>query len=527
MNGGPNSFSRPTFGSSQPVRPTPPEDSTIMRSDLLAAERARAADQARAEQARAAALAQAAEQAHAAEQARAAERARLQRAARATPPPASATSAPAAPASATSAPHPYAAPPGSGVPASSNANQPNGNGPNGNRPGPNRDRQWAAAGQEPPKQADLRSLLDDYPEEGPGSPGSADTRPARTPTKRHRVRTSDGAELVVPMPGHRLSDARSSARLGRGLAIGALVLGLLLTAGAGGFAAVLLTRTPGAGAGTAAPATDTFNFQAASTYASRYLTWCLNRYADQTQDESRLRAADAMSTVQDQACRDSAGDQAEARSVSRVEFNGQSAEVPGMSGARYLSFAVDTTSGPLAYEVPVSLDDPIAGTGPRIAGYLGVLPGVPRGAPSVDDPDAEPPATDAETARQLQESFLPGFFEAWMRSDGIDQYVTADATDRARTGLAQAMSSPEITKVTVLPPEGATRNGSTFDYPENVPVEIQVQLRATSRGPDGRPRDPANAAYRVIAKQAGGKWLVHDVRGGLAEVPSHPAPSPS
>ncbi|TDO89861.1 conjugal transfer protein [Enemella evansiae] len=333
----------------------------------------------------------------------------------------------------------------------------------------------------------------------------------------HRVRTRDGAELVVPLPGRRLSDARSAAKLFRGLAVAALVLSVLAAAAVGGFLAVLATRGLPQGGRTGTQA-DTFNADAAAVFGSQYLRYCLARGG--ADDANRLSSARAMSTVDDPAC--SAAGESRPRRIDSVQFNGTVQPVQGMSRARYLGFSTMGSDGQASYLVPIYLDDPATGAGPRVSGMIGMMASGGYGQPAADDPNAGQPLTDLDLAAVMKSSFLPEFLGAWASSsDSLSQYLTQNATESARAGLNGALKQLQVTDVVALPPKSAHQGGQRFDYGNGARVELQVEVSANSSSQTNQPY-----AYRVIVEQNGGKWFVADVQAAVAKVPSGAAPPP-
>lgn len=334
---------------------------------------------------------------------------------------------------------------------------------------------------------------------------------------RHRVRTRGGAELVVPLPGRRLSDARSAAKLFRGLAVAALVIAVIAAATLGGFLAVLATRGLPQGGRPGAQA-DPFNTDAAAVFGSQYLRYCLTRGG--TDDSNRLTAARGMSTIDDPAC--STTGESKPRRIDSVQFNGTVQSVPGMSKARYLGFATTGSDGQVSYLVPIYLDDPATGAGPRVSGVIGMMAGGGYGQPAADDPNAGQPLTDLDLAAVMKSNFLPEFLAAWASSsDSLSQYLTQNATESARAGLHGALKQIQVTDVVALPPKSAHQGGQRFDYANGARVELQVAVSASSTTQANQPY-----AYRVIIEQNGGKWFVADVQAGVAKVPSGAAPPP-
>lgn len=321
---------------------------------------------------------------------------------------------------------------------------------------------------------------------------------------------------MVPLPGRRLSDARSAAKLFRGLAVAALVVSVLAAAVLGGFLAVLASRGLPQGARTG-PAADGFNTDAAAVFGGQYLRYCLARGG--ADEQNRLTAARAMSTVDDPAC--APAGETRARRIDSVQFNGTVQPVAGMSKARYLGFTTTGSDGQASYLVPIFLDNPATGEGPRVSGSIGMMPSGGYGQPVGDNPNAGQPLTDLDLAAVMKSSFLPEFLSNWASSsDSLSQYLTQNATDSARAGLGGALKQVQIVDVVALPPKSAHQGGQRFDYANGTRVDLQVEVTANSNTQTNQPY-----AYRVIIEQNGGKWFVADVQAGVARIPSGTAPT--
>lgn len=312
-----------------------------------------------------------------------------------------------------------------------------------------------------------------------------------------------------------MSDTRSRARLLRALSVGALVLALLLTAGVGAFLATLATRDGGPGPG-GTTATESWNTDAGAAMGTRYLRMCLARYADPNSEKTRFDQLTAMNAATDETCGAGNGNSegsGTARTISSITFTGVTQPVPGIDKARYLSFAAMTSDGELGYMVPVYLDDPVAGTGPRVIGRTGIINVGGYGVPAGPD---QPPVTDPELASELEGKFLPEFFTAWTGStDSLQQFLSTDATESARDGLNKRLGDPKLDEVTVLPPPDAGEPGN-FQYSDGMRVTVETTLTATHhRGAE------MASAYRVTLVRTGDKWFVADVEGALAKVPAN------
>ncbi|WP_141211095.1 conjugal transfer protein [Enemella dayhoffiae] len=337
------------------------------------------------------------------------------------------------------------------------------------------------------------------------------------PRGSHRVRTKSGYELVVPLPGRRLSDARSTAKLFRTVAVTALVLSVLGAAVLGGFLAVLATRGMPTGGRTQAQV-DTFNADAAAVFGGQYLRACLAR-SGTADDQNRVSTARAMSTVEDPAC--AGGTDTKPRRIDQVIFNGTIQSIPGMTRARYVGFLTTGSDGAAAYLVPIYLDDPATGAGPRVTGSIGQMPIGGYGQPVGDEANPAQPLTDLDLAAQMKSSFLPEFMSAWTASaDSLPQFLTPRASEPARTGLRGGLRQVQVTDVLALPPKSAHRGGQNFEYANGTQVTLQVQVSAASQTQTNQPY-----AYRVVIEQNGGKWFVADVQAGIAKVPSGTAPT--
>lgn len=341
-------------------------------------------------------------------------------------------------------------------------------------------------------------LLDRYPEQ---------PRPA----PRHRVQ-ADGATLEVPLPGHRLGDARRAAVTARAVAATVLVLGLAGLAVTGGFLATMATRGT---SGTVAPSSQTpYNTAAAQAFGAQYLRTCLARpRGDDRAEQARVDQLRAMNVGPfDEACRSNSAD-TRARAVGAITFTGITQAVADVPQARYLGFMVELDRATTRYVVPVYLDEPGQGLGPSVIGRIGVTPAEGYGVPTSD---ATPTTADNDLGASLRSEFLPQFMTAWAASSAsLEQFLSSTHSEAAAAGLGGAVKDVQVTDV-VARPRKPVAPGQKIEYADGDQVDVTVATTSTLTAG----AQPQPSSYRLVLERAGGKWFVRDAQGGVAEVPS-------
>ena len=379
-------------------------------------------------------------------------------------------------------------------------------------------------------EARIPEWLRDATPEGAPAPNVAepavDARAERTkPVKSRKTRAprnvdSDTAAdwpMRVPVPGGRLRGGRGSTLAFR---YTVLVAGSLVSAG------VLAVTAYGIGRASAPNVADevdqtvaqygltTYDTTSAETYAADYLRTCLRRYSQTSerpapQEEARAAAVKAHTAVgDDPAC--TASPSSKARSVTSTQPVGKPTPVPGLDRASYVTIQTETTDGTTArYVVPVFFDDPATGRGPRVVGNVGVMPVPGPGTPNTESFPS--PVTDTALAREWEKSLLPQVMTAWVASKSLDQFLTADATPNAQTGLHGQFTNVKVTKVTATPPPEAIEDADTGEFRYTDDVEVPATVATTMRTKDGA---ASGATYRVTLRKQGDHWFVVDVQGG-------------
>ena len=129
------------------------------------------------------------------------------------------------------------------------------------------------------------------------------------------------------------------------------------------------------------------------------------------------------------------------------------------------------------------------------------------------EPDTEAPSIDEEASAWLAEQVLPGYFEAWGKSDmtELDRYTTAEASVMARTGLGGALTFAELSRVEVAEGE-LTENADGDEVPVlGVPRDAVVEVSWAVDGAGWM-----RQAYNLVVIQAeDGRWFVQDIDGGV------------
>lgn len=196
--------------------------------------------------------------------------------------------------------------------------------------------------------------------------------------------------------------------------------------------------------------------------------------------------------------------------------------IDGLEGhARMMNVRILTEDGrSRILTIPVYVKDLASGQGMKVVGDIGEMPQPLLVAP----PDLEPVGrVDAELTDALREGqFFTEFFEAWGASDepSLTRFVTADATDRAVSGLGGTLTNPTVQDAKVFLPADADLD--TFAWQQGDQAEAWIWIAWSD--PDVGPDVTLTRAYRVqlVKTESAGSpsqsWAVKDVRGGVPDV---------
>ncbi|WP_254408458.1 conjugal transfer protein [Streptomyces sp. AC495_CC817] len=367
--------------------------------------------------------------------------------------------------------------------------------------------------------AAARSATATLPAQSP-APGSAATAAGSATGAAGQVgvaapRKSSG-DFDVPRPGGRLPSGSSGGRRTHvALRATLLITTALFALGSCGVTGLLIGKS--SGAGTAGLDADDvaryglteFPTQQAAAFAEQYATICLT-YSPETATERREALARFASAGVDPEC----GWSGEGtRKVLAATWDGTSEKLPeyGTHG-RYLGVQVRTDDGGLTtLTVPVYVKNLTTGEGIRVAGDVGEMPMPPRS----DVPEVDRDSEDVDTAlgQQLQQTVLPGYFEAWAKSDAttLARFTAQGATLAATTGLAGRLSEPQVNDVVALVPKGV-QGSAPYSYKAGQAVELRVVVDWAD--PEG---DTARRAYRITVVSTAQGWFIKDIRGGVLD----------
>ncbi|MDT9688406.1 conjugal transfer protein [Streptomyces sp. P9(2023)] len=352
------------------------------------------------------------------------------------------------------------------------------------------------------------------------APGGTAT-PAATPAGAP-ARTPAGASFDVPAPGGRLPATGRNTHV----ALRATLLFTTCAFALGSCGVVGLAIGKSSDAPTAALdkkdvqkyRLTEFPTRSAATFAEKYATLCLT-YDEKTADQRRDELARYATSGVD---RDCGWNGQGTQSVTGAAWDGSVEDLPeyGKNG-RYLGVQVTLSSGRVTtVSVPVYVANPAAGSGLRVVGDVGEMPLPGRGtAPEVD---REGELVDDTLSEQLKERVLGGYFIAWGASDStsMSRFTTPDATVAATSGLAGALSVPQVEKVEALAPAG-TEDGDTitYKYGQSVPVRVTVVWGgARVEGATGEAATTQiKRSYRLTVVNTAQGWFVKDVRGAVLD----------
>lgn len=339
---------------------------------------------------------------------------------------------------------------------------------------------------------------------------------ADKPYRKAKVTAPKGEDFYVPVPGGRLAGGRGMSMAMRWTIIAIVVLLCLGACAVGGMIAVAAARGDGDGLFSKEDRSryhlDTWNTDAGTAFAARYLRLCLWKTTGATETSRRATLKTLGLDGQDGSCTYDAPTTAKPveRTVVDATYTGHSETVPGMDQARYLSMLVITSDGETSeYVVPVWLGKPVEGTQPRVVGAIGAVPATDMGQPG---DYARGGTVDTQLSSTLAETFVADYMTAWAASSStLSQYVTSDATRPAKVGLHGQYTAIKVASVTARPPKSVVDEADTkFTYHDGDVVEADVTVVAT--GADGQTQD---VSYRLTLKLAADRWFVSDLRGGL------------
>ncbi|WP_411084032.1 conjugal transfer protein [Streptomyces sp. cmx-18-6] len=340
----------------------------------------------------------------------------------------------------------------------------------------------------------------------------------------------DRAGFDVPRPGGRLPSTGRRTHV-------ALRATLLITTCAFALGSCgVLGLAVGASSGVQTAALDTedvdryrlteFPTRAAATFAEEYAMLCMT-YSPQTADTRRATLSRYVSAGVDADCGWS-GQGTQAARLATWDGTVEELAEYGKHG-RYMGVRVKLSTGrTTTLSVPVYVKDLAEGSGLRVAGDVGEMPLPVRGsAPEVDQDDE---IVDRALSEQLRAKVLPGYFGAWGASDAtaMTRFTTTDASQAATSGLAGALSAPEIRTVVALAPPGAETDDG-ISYKDGQPVQVRVTVvwgggtqggSAQSSGGQGSGAEAiskSQRSYRVTVVNTAQGWFIKDIRGGVLD----------
>ncbi|MBZ3907012.1 conjugal transfer protein [Streptomyces scabiei] len=323
-------------------------------------------------------------------------------------------------------------------------------------------------------------------------------------------------DFDVPRPGGRLTSGGSGGRRTHvGLRAALLITTGLFALGSCGVAGLIVGKSSGAGTTSLDPddvaryGLTEFPTQQAAAFAEQYATLCLT-YSPETASDRRTALARYTSAGVDPEC----GWSGEGtRKALTATWDGTSENLPeyGTHG-RYLGIQVRTDDGGLTtLTVPVYVKDLATGEGIRVAGDVGEMPMPPRS--DVPEVDRDSENVDTALGQQLQQTVLPGYFEAWAKSDRttLARFTAQGATLAATTGLSGRLSEPQVNDVVALVPKGV-KGSAPYSYKTGQAVQLRVIVDWAD--PEG---DTARRSYRITVVNTAQGWFIKDIRGGVLD----------
>ncbi|MFD5556222.1 conjugal transfer protein [Streptomyces sp. NPDC127068] len=327
------------------------------------------------------------------------------------------------------------------------------------------------------------------------------------------VARKPAGDFDVARPGGRLPSGGRRTHVGLRAAL--LITTGLFALGSCGVTGLIIGKS--SGADTAGLDTDDvaryglteFPTRQAAAFAEQYAIVCLT-YAPEKASERRAALARYTSSGVDPECGWSGKGTLKALTAT---WDGTSENLPeyGAHG-RYLGIQVRTDDGGLTtLTVPVYVKNLASGEGIRVAGDVGEMPMPPRS----DVPEVDQDSEDVDTAlgQQLQQTVLPGYFEAWAKSDSttLARFTAQGATLAATTGLSGRLSEPQVNDVVALVPRGV-QGSAPYSYKTGQTVQLRVIVDWAD--PEG---DTVRRAYRTTVVNTGQGWFIKDIRGGLLD----------
>ncbi|MGW7361921.1 conjugal transfer protein [Streptomyces sp. NPDC054841] len=360
------------------------------------------------------------------------------------------------------------------------------------------------------------------PHAAPAAPATATATAApASAAPQPRASAHAGAGFDVPRPGGRLpaGGRRTHVALRATLLITTCVFAL----GSCGVMGLAIGKSSGAQTAALDDKDVTryrlteFPTQAAATFAEEYAKLCMT-YAPKDADARRESLTRYASTGVDRDC--GWGGQG-TQSATLANWDGTVEELPeyGKNG-RYLGIQVTLSTGRVTtLSIPVYVKDLATASGLRIVGDVGEMPLPVRGtAPEVDQDDD---VVDQDLSDQLKAKVLPGYFVAWSASDttSMTRFTTTDATHAATTGLAGALSAPQVRDVAALAPAG-TDDGDEITYKDGQSVQARVTVEWGSGGGETGSAEAGTKvlrSYRVTVVNTAQGWFIKDIRGGVLD----------
>lgn len=353
----------------------------------------------------------------------------------------------------------------------------------------------------------------------PPTPSAADTvtppSDERDDVARQRRERNERA-FAVPPPGGRLSHGRGGHLTVR---VAIAMTACLLLLGCAFIFGMLANRVGRSDANRSVSAdqlakyhVQQFPLQSAAAVAERFTRLCLNASPATAADRSRQLRAIVSGDVGS-----SCGWNGRGRiRATDIVWTGQADPMPQQGDhGRYLHMqaALGPDGDLIQFVVPIYVADTVDGTGVRVSGAPGILPG--GAAPSPADAISADQSRDTGLAQRLMTNVLPGFFTAWGRSSAadLDRYRTPDATTNVRSGMARILTDPVVQDAVVpLPDEGL---GSTHTWQSGDRATVLATVRWDLPG-----SAQVTLGYRLTMVRnttTASGWSIRDIAGGLPD----------
>jgi hypothetical protein len=252
-----------------------------------------------------------------------------------------------------------------------------------------------------------------------------------------------------------------------------------------------------------------FPTQQAASFAEQYALLCMTFSPDKAGERRKDLARYASAGV-DPDCGWSGEGTSSAVSAT---WDGTAEQLPeyGANG-RYIGVEVRTDDGALTtLTVPVYVKDLKTGEGMRVAGDVGEMP-MPARA-DVPEVSKKHEVVDDNLSAQLQQQVLPGYFEAWGKSDStaMARFTASDATTAATAGLDGRLTAPKVGTVEALVPKNL-QGHDPYTYKAGQSVQVRVVVDWS----DGKSRT-VSRAYRMTVVDTAQGWFIQDIRGGVLD----------